>query len=128
MNNFDCLIQQLTLFGISQAVAQEFCTFLQKCGLTNEDLETLNKYSLKFAWLLALEAYFKKGFVIPDFISNILRTSTAKIKELDLFFSMQEFLNNPTYNTALELRNKINDGIPKDALKDLCNMVHKILK
>lgn len=127
MNNFNHLIQQLVLFGLPQAIAQEFCAFLQKCGLTDEDIEKLNKYSLKWAWLLTLEIFFK-GFIIPDYVYNVLRASTIEVKEPDLFLSMQGFLNNPTYNKAIELQNKINDGIPKDILKDLYDIIHKFSK
>lgn len=126
MHNFNNLTHQLTLLGLSQAVAQEFCSFLQKCGLTNEDIEKLNKYSLKWAWLFAIEMYLKQGPVILNYVCIVLRASTKDVKDLDLFFSMQEFLNCPTNNKAIELRDKINNGLPKDVLEDFYNVIHKL--
>lgn len=96
MNNFQDLIQQATILGISDLSTDFIKTYLNTIGFTDDDIKKFNQYSIKLSWILGLEGY-SQNCTLPTFIKNALQLSIVEIKDAKMQYDMQDFLNYPTF-------------------------------
>lgn len=128
MHRFDVkiLIQHITLFGISNKLASKMVEALRKCGLTKEDMQLLEKYPIKFGWLIALIFYKRNNYELPELIRIKLSTSISQVKDIDLELKMTDFLNNPSADKAEKLYYDIQNSIPTDVIKDFFELSKRL--
>lgn len=125
MYNIQNLILLLSVIGIYGYSAEYIIKSLKAIGLTDEDIKKLDQYSVKRIWILALEEYSKK-FTLPDIVVNTLQLSLIEIKDPQMQYDMQDFLNFPNYSKGENLYKKIYNSIPKDVIKDASEILSKI--
>lgn len=127
MNNFQNLIQQTAILGISDLSADFIIKSLKAIGLTDNDIKKFNQYSIKLSWILGLEGY-SKNCTLPTIIKNALQLSITEIKDFQMQYDMKDFLNYPTFIKGKNLYDKISDSIPKDIIKDFFEIITKLKK
>lgn len=125
MNNFQDLIQQATILGISDLSTDFIKTSLNTIGFTDDDIKKFNQYSIKLSWILGLEGY-SQNCTLPTFIKNALQLSIVEIKDAKMQYDMQDFLNYPTFMKGKNLYEKIYNSIPKDVIKDFYEIITKL--
>lgn len=125
MYNIQNIFQLLSIVGGSVYSAESLIKYLKEIGITDNDVKKLNKYSVKLIWILALEKYSKK-FTLPDIVVKTLQLSLIEIKDPQMQYDMQDFLNFPSYTKCENLYKKIYNSIPKDVIKDTSEILSKI--
>lgn len=125
-NNIKTLIQHITLLGISNKLASKMFATLRKCGLTKEDMQLLEKYPIKFAWLIALIFYKWNNYKLPEVLKMRLLASIPNIKDIELSIKMTDFLNNPSAEKAKMLYDDIEKGTPTDVIKDFFELCKRL--
>lgn len=126
--NVKILIQHITLFGISNKLASKMVVILRRCGLTKEDIQLLEKYPIKFAWLAALSFYKRNNYELPELLKIRLLSSIPHVEDVDLKIKMVDFLNNQTADKAEKLYYDIQNGIPNDVIKDFFELGKRLDK
>lgn len=122
-NLYDCMING-TLGIVSAATEQ----FINQIGLTDNEKEILKKYSYKIFWCSVLEQYIESRIMLNFKEKLFLKNTTVETKDADLFIKLNKFLDHTNKIEAKKLRDVIYNRIPKDVLKDFCDIVHKFLK
>lgn len=112
------LIQHIALFGISNKLASKIVEMLRRCGLTKEDIKLLDKYPIKFGWLVALKFYSMNNYELPELFKIRLMASIPNVEDIELGIKMTDFLNSPSADKAKKLYDDIEKGIPTDVIKD----------
>lgn len=112
------LIQHIALFGISNKLASKIVEMLRRCGLTKKDMKLLDKYPIKFGWLVALKFYSMNNYELPEVLRIRLFTSMPNVEDIELGIKMTDFLNSPSADKAKKLYDDIEKGIPTDVIKD----------
>ncbi len=125
MNNFQDLIQQTAILGISDLSADFIIKSLKAIGLTDDDIKKFNHYSIKLSWILGLEGY-SKNCTLPPLIKNVLQLLVIEIKDVQMQYDMKEFLNYPTFVKGKNLYDKIFNSIPEDIIKDFFEIITKL--
>lgn len=126
MKTFEDFIQELALLGISKHVAKKTVRALKKCGLTKQDIEKFDGYSLKLVWLLALKTYVRFNCTMPEIVSKALNISIAQVQDLKLALEMQGFVAAPSYEKAEHLYHEVAKSIQEDIVKDFFELVDKL--
>lgn len=127
-HNVKILIQHITLFGISNKLASKIMEELRKCGLTKENMQLLEKYPIKFGWLIALIFYERNNYELPVLLKVRLSTSIPQLKDIDLELKMTNFLNSPSVDKARNLYDDIKNSLPVDLIKDFFDLCQRLDK
>jgi len=122
------LIQHITLFGISNKLASKILEMLRRCGLTKEDIKLLDKYPIKFGWLLALKFYSANNYHLPEVLKFRLLASIPNVEDIELRIKMTDFLNVQSADKAKKLYDDIEKGIPTDVIKDFFELGKRLDK
>jgi len=65
---------------------------------------------------------------LPPLIKNALQLSISKIKDAQMQYDMQNFLNYPTFVKGKNLYDKIYNSIPEDIIKDFFDLCKRLDK
>ena len=122
-NLYDCMINGT--LGIASAATEQY---INQIGLTDNEKEILKKYSYKIFWCSVLEQYIESRIMLNFKEKLFLKNTTVETKDADLFIKLNKFLDHTNKIEAKKLRDVIYNRIPKDVLKDVCDIVHKFLK
>lgn len=127
MNIQDFLVQQASAFGFSDLSDNSIINSLKAIGLTDNDLKKYNQYWVKLFWRFGLEGY-SQNCILPTPIKTAMQVSIVEIKDFQMQYDMQDFLNYPTYAKGKNLYNKISSSIPQDITKDFYEIITKLRK
>ncbi len=122
-NLYDCMVTGT--LGIMSATAEHL---ISKLGLTDDEKEILKKYSNKLFWCTILEQYIESKIALNFKEKSFLKRAVVETKDVDLAIKLSKFLDSTNKDEAKKLRDDIYNGIPKDILKDFCNLAHKFSK
>lgn len=120
---YDCMVTGT--LGVMSAAAEQF---INKIGLTDDEKEILKKYSYKIFWCVVLEQYIKGKIALNFKEKTFLTRTLTETKDANLIVKLNKFLNNLNKDEAKKLHKDIYEDIPKDAMEDFCNIVHKFSK
>ena len=110
---------------ISQLIddfSKEIAKLLKSKGVSDEEIQILDKYSTMYLWLICMENYIQEkrnfvGYRLYDIVLLILNKTICSIDDFDLSKTMKEFLNFQTIEKATEIINKIKEKAPIDLIK-----------
>lgn len=85
------LMQHIALFSISNKLASKIVAMLRRCGLTKEDIKLLEKYPVKFGWLVALKFYSMNNYELPEVFKIRLLASIPNVEDIELGIKIPTF-------------------------------------
>ena len=118
MFNFQNILQKIFIYGLSDETSKQIIKILKHLGISDEEIQEMNKYDKKFSWLLFLKLYVTENYKLSTFIKNLLDLLADHIEDFELKNNMKDFLNMPEYKKAVTLYEKIYKSLEKDTVKD----------
>ena len=118
MFNFQNILQKIFIYGLSDETSKQIIKILKHLGISDEEIQEMNKYDKKFSWLLFLKLYVTENYKLSTFIKNLLDLLADHIEDFELKNNIKDFLNMPEYKKAVTLYEKIYKSLEKDTVKD----------
>ena len=131
--NKEFVLAQFILFSqFIDEFGKEVYKLLKEKGFSDEDIETLDKYSSLYIWTLVMNDYICgknnfDGYELYALTLIALGKSLLCIEDSDLKSSMMEFLKYQSIEKATEIIKKIKNRMPVEVVKDLFEKVLAIV-